>query len=104
MVHGLGLSGRYFGPVARKLAATGHSVVVPDLPGHVRRLRAQIIPQALADMPGAWVLVGGMTAAHRDLSDETAGKLWPVLGLVLGLSFVFLVAVFRSILVPSRLC
>ncbi|WP_030562978.1 alpha/beta fold hydrolase [Streptomyces aureocirculatus] len=36
LVHGLGLSGRYFVPLARRLAAGGASVVVPDLPGNAR--------------------------------------------------------------------
>ncbi|MEU9556490.1 alpha/beta fold hydrolase [Streptomyces fumanus] len=36
LVHGLGLSGRYFVPLARRLAANGVTVLVPDLPGNVR--------------------------------------------------------------------
>lgn len=36
LVHGLGLSGRYFTPLAHRLAASGATVVVPDLPGNVR--------------------------------------------------------------------
>ncbi|MGW0500939.1 alpha/beta fold hydrolase [Streptomyces sp. NPDC003007] len=40
MVHGLGLSGRYFTPLARLLAAAGRTVLVPDLPGNVRSRRA----------------------------------------------------------------
>src|SRR3954464_14907044 len=40
MVHGLGLSGRYFTPLARSLAAEGRTVLVPDLPGNVRSRRA----------------------------------------------------------------
>ncbi|WP_394436578.1 alpha/beta fold hydrolase [Streptomyces sp. SGAir0957] len=36
LVHGLGLSGRYFVPLARRLAAQGASVLVPDLPGNAR--------------------------------------------------------------------
>ncbi|MEW2391635.1 alpha/beta fold hydrolase [Streptomyces venezuelae] len=36
LVHGLGLSGRYFVPLARRLAASGATVVVPDLPGNGR--------------------------------------------------------------------
>ncbi|MDH6546316.1 pimeloyl-ACP methyl ester carboxylesterase [Streptomyces sp. SAI-041] len=39
MVHGLGLSGRYFTPLARSLAAVGRTVLVPDLPGNVRSRR-----------------------------------------------------------------
>jgi pimeloyl-ACP methyl ester carboxylesterase len=40
MVHGLGLSGGYFTPLARSLAAAGRTVLVPDLPGNVRSRRA----------------------------------------------------------------
>ncbi|MFE0849248.1 alpha/beta fold hydrolase [Streptomyces rochei] len=36
LVHGLGLSGRYFVPLARRLARTGATVLVPDLPGNAR--------------------------------------------------------------------
>ncbi|MEU6389731.1 alpha/beta hydrolase [Streptomyces sp. NPDC046939] len=36
LVHGLGLSGRYFVPLARRLAAQGARVLVPDLPGNAR--------------------------------------------------------------------
>lgn len=36
LVHGLGLSGRYFVPLARRLAAQGSTVLVPDLPGNGR--------------------------------------------------------------------
>ncbi|MEU7134949.1 MMPL family transporter [Streptomyces sp. NPDC046261] len=68
----------------------------------VTRLRARIVPEVLADAPGARGFVGGLTAAHLDLSDETTGKLWPVIAFVLLLSFLFLVAVFRSVLVPVK--
>jgi pimeloyl-ACP methyl ester carboxylesterase len=36
LLHGLGLSGRYFYPLARELAAAGRRVLVPDLPGSAR--------------------------------------------------------------------
>ncbi|MET9499051.1 alpha/beta hydrolase [Streptomyces sp. NPDC006552] len=36
LVHGLGLSGRYFVPLARRLAAEDTPVLVPDLPGNAR--------------------------------------------------------------------
>ena len=38
-VHGLGVTGAYFRPLARELAAHGRSVVVPDLPGWGRSPR-----------------------------------------------------------------
>lgn len=40
LVHGLGLSGRYFVPLARRLATGGATVLVPDLPGNARSRRA----------------------------------------------------------------
>jgi pimeloyl-ACP methyl ester carboxylesterase len=62
LVHGLGLSGRYFVPLARRLAAGGASVLVPDLPGNARsRSAVRRMPDvgALAEAVGHW---------HRGLS------------------------------------
>ncbi|KUL53000.1 MULTISPECIES: alpha/beta fold hydrolase [unclassified Streptomyces] len=57
LVHGLGLSGRYFVPLARRLAAGGASVLVPDLPGNARSRaaarRAPAVGQA-ADALARW--------------------------------------------------
>ena len=57
LVHGLGLSGRYFVPLARRLAAGGASVLVPDLPGNARSRaaarRAPTVGQA-ADALARW--------------------------------------------------
>jgi pimeloyl-ACP methyl ester carboxylesterase len=39
LVHGLGLSSRYFVPLGRRLAALGHPVFAPDLPGFGRSPR-----------------------------------------------------------------
>lgn len=39
LVHGLGLSSRYFVPLGRRLAALGHDVLAPDLPGFGRSRR-----------------------------------------------------------------
>src|SRR5215217_647908 len=36
LVHGLGLSSRYLAPLGRRLAALGHRVLAPDLPGFGR--------------------------------------------------------------------
>jgi RND superfamily putative drug exporter len=48
------------------------------------------------------VLVGGPTAEFLDLADETRDKTWPLVGLVLALSFVLLTVVFRSLLLPLK--
>ncbi|WP_280343222.1 MMPL family transporter [Nocardia abscessus] len=54
------------------------------------------------DMPNTQVLVGGATAAFVDLSDETTQKLPWVIMLVLGMSLLFLLVIFRSIAVPVK--
>ncbi|MEV6320138.1 MMPL family transporter [Nocardia sp. NPDC051787] len=54
------------------------------------------------DMPDTQVLVGGATAAFVDLSDETTQKLPWVIMLVLGMSLLFLLVIFRSIAVPVK--
>ncbi|MFC8267483.1 alpha/beta fold hydrolase [Streptomyces cinereoruber] len=62
LVHGLGLSGRYFAPLARRLAADGTPVLVPDLPGNARsRAAARRMPdvERAADALARW---------HRRLS------------------------------------
>ncbi|MEV6276620.1 MMPL family transporter [Nocardia sp. NPDC051832] len=53
-------------------------------------------------LPAAQVLVGGATAGFVDLSDETTHKLPWVLLLVLGMSLLFLLAIFRSIALPVK--
>lgn len=65
----------------------------------VRDIRSDIAPRAAS---GQEVLVGGATATFVDLSDETTGKLPWVMGLVLGLSLLFLLVVFRSIALPVK--
>jgi RND superfamily putative drug exporter len=51
---------------------------------------------------GADVLVGGFTAGGIDFSTYIAGRLPILIGAVLILSFLLLMAVFRSILVPIK--
>ncbi|MEV1027073.1 alpha/beta hydrolase [Streptomyces sp. NPDC050264] len=62
LVHGLGLSGRYFVPLARRFAARGAAVLVPDLPGNARS-RA-----AAARAPGVTQLALALAHWHRRLS------------------------------------
>ena len=63
----------------------------------IDRLRDDVIPTTGLD-----VLVGGNTAIFADFSDYLAGRLPIFVGTVLLLSFVLLMAVFRSVLVPLK--
>jgi putative drug exporter of the RND superfamily len=65
----------------------------------VDRLRDVVLPRATADT-GAEVYVGGATAIFEDLADKIASRLPVFIALVVGLSVILLMAVFRSIWVP----
>jgi putative drug exporter of the RND superfamily len=58
-----------------------------------------VLPRATADT-GAEVYVGGATAIFEDLADKIAGRLPVFIALVVGLSVILLMAVFRSVWVP----
>ncbi|MET7694261.1 MMPL family transporter [Streptomyces sp. NPDC005483] len=51
---------------------------------------------------GAEMLVSGTTAVNIDLADKVTGAILPYLALVVGLAFLLLMVVFRSILVPLK--
>ena len=63
------------------------------------RLREDVIPQATADTP-LKVYVGGNTAGFEDVSDKVAGRLPVFISVVIGLSVLLLVMVFRSLWIP----
>jgi RND superfamily putative drug exporter len=67
----------------------------------VQRLRNQVIPPAVAGT-GVKVLVGGETAAAVDSSHDLSRRLPWVIGGVVLLSFLLLMAVFRSLAVPIK--
>jgi RND superfamily putative drug exporter len=67
----------------------------------VHRLRDQVIPAALAGS-GVEAHVGGMTATFIDMADRISARLPWFIGAVVGLSFVLLMMVFRSVLVPLK--
>ncbi|MFE9427039.1 MMPL family transporter [Kitasatospora sp. NPDC006697] len=52
--------------------------------------------------PGATVLVTGQTALIDDFSQTLQDTTLPYLGLVVGLAFVLLVLIFRSVLIPLK--
>ncbi len=67
----------------------------------VKRLREEIIP-ATFGASGAQVLVGGTTAINMDLFAQVEQYTPIVFAYVLGLSFILLMLVFRSIVVPIK--
>jgi RND superfamily putative drug exporter len=67
----------------------------------VSRLRDDILPRATAGT-GVHVLVGGVTAAADDYASYTESRLPIFIGAVLILSFLLLMTVFRSLLVPLK--
>lgn len=68
----------------------------------VRRLRNDIIPASGLTQAGAKVYVGGTTAINMDLFDQVHEYTPIVFAYVLGLSFILLMLVFRSIVVPIK--
>ena len=66
----------------------------------VTALRDQYVPQAFG--PNSGVLVGGDTAMTKDFFDISDRYTPIVILLVLGLSFILLTVVFRSIVVPAK--
>ncbi|HEX9711712.1 MAG TPA: MMPL family transporter [Actinomycetota bacterium] len=68
----------------------------------VRRLRAQHVPAAFDGVESTEVLVGGWSAFNLDFFDLTDTYTPIVFVFVLGLSFLLLMIVFRSIVVPAK--
>jgi putative drug exporter of the RND superfamily len=68
----------------------------------IRDLRSEIVPAVFDGVEGVEVLVGGNTAFFTDFLD-VADRYQPiVVAFVLGLSFILLTVVFRSIVVPVK--
>jgi RND superfamily putative drug exporter len=96
---------------AAQVAPGGRSAVLQVIPKSapqdastselVQRLRADVVPTALTDT-GVRAYIGGQTAAFIDLSDRVASRLPVFIGCVIALSFLLLMAVFRSIVVPLK--
>ena len=66
----------------------------------VHHLRDDVIPQ-IDQKLGTDLKVTGPVAANIDFSDYLAQRIWYFYGAVLLLSFLFLLVVFRSVLVPA---
>ncbi len=65
----------------------------------LQRVRDQVVPAA-SKGTGLHVLVGGTTAIFEDFSQILSSKLPLFIGIVVALSFLLLVLVFRSLLIP----
>jgi len=67
----------------------------------VERLRDSFVPTtALA--AAASVDIGGETARTDDVRDQISGSLWKIVGFVLALSFIVLMVMLRSLLLPLK--
>jgi len=67
----------------------------------VHHVRSELAP-AVEAQDGVTALVGGWTAQGVDASNVTSGMLPDVLAITLGLAFVFLLVVFRSLVLPIK--
>ncbi|MGW7294157.1 MMPL family transporter [Streptomyces xiamenensis] len=67
----------------------------------VSEIRGDLAPQLEAET-GVNILVSGQTAAQSDFSQVLSDALVPYLALVVGLAFILLMLVFRSVLVPLK--
>jgi RND superfamily putative drug exporter len=68
----------------------------------IEQLRDQAVPAAFGNVPGVEVFVGGNSAIFLDFLDVTDSYQWIVLAFVLGLSFLLLMVVFRSLVLPIK--
>ncbi|MFJ6570739.1 MMPL family transporter [Streptomyces sp. NPDC091292] len=67
----------------------------------VRDLRDDVLPP-LAERTGATYLVGGSTAATQDFADSVSARMPLFVAIVVGLSALLLMVVFRSVLIPLK--
>ncbi|WP_409494214.1 MMPL family transporter [Amycolatopsis sp. cmx-11-12] len=73
------------------------STATEDLVSDIRGLNAR-----LGTATGASLAVTGQTAANIDVSEKLADAMLPYLALIVGLAFLLLMLVFRSVVVPLK--
>jgi putative drug exporter of the RND superfamily len=79
-------------------AAKPQDLATQDL---VNRLRTTVLPP-LAHETGTHIMVGGTTAATVDFANAVANRLPLFIAVVIGLSALLLLLVFRSLLIPVK--
>ncbi|MFI0372778.1 MMPL family transporter [Actinomadura sp. 1N219] len=89
------------GRIATMLVFPASSPQAEETTELVSALRDDVLPGVSAQT-GANVLVGGATAAAEDYSAKVADRMPLFMAIVVGLSVVLLMAVFRSVLIPLK--
>jgi RND superfamily putative drug exporter len=110
---GMGRSAFMFLPksmISGLVSADGRHALVEVLPhesvgadamvGFVRDVRRA--GATASGIAGVRVLTGGLPAFNADYQDAVAGRFWSIVALVVGGTFLALVAGFRSVLVPLK--
>ncbi|MFG2089932.1 MMPL family transporter [Spirillospora sp. NPDC048824] len=95
-------------PLPSKDGAVSTVIAFPDTApqdeataGLVHTLRDDVLP-ALSQRTGTDYLVGGPTAATQDFADSVSERMPLFVAVVVGLSAVLLMVVFRSVLIPVK--
>jgi len=73
----------------------------PETADLLHALRSDVVPRINATA-GTDILITGPVAANVDFSDYLSQRIWYFYGAVLLISFLFLMAVFRAVLVPLK--
>lgn len=94
-------AGEPTGEVATVLAVPDAKPQAEQTTELVTQLREEVLPP-VADQTGATFLVGGSTAAAVDFADAVADRLPLFVAVVVGLSALLLMVVFRSLLIPLK--
>jgi RND superfamily putative drug exporter len=81
------------------LAVTKHGAQSREADAFVERLRTRLPTLVPA---GVTAIVGGQPGLNTDILNEMSGKLVPIVGLVMVLSFLVLLLFFRSLLLPLK--
>ncbi|GAA0271300.1 MMPL family transporter [Cryptosporangium japonicum] len=85
-------------------APSGRAAVITVEPkyGPQDERASELVDHLRADVLPAGAEITGITAIFRDISALLSERLWYVVGVVVGLSLVFLLVMFRSVVVPLK--
>lgn len=96
------------GPLPTESASVATVMVFPDSSPQdkatsdlVGNLRGDVLPK-VSESTNAGYLVGGATAASEDYSSKVADRMPVFMTIVVGLSIVLLMVMFRSVLIPLK--